>query len=88
MPAKKKAAKKAAPTKAAKQAAKTEVQAARKAAGRTAGQVLKKGTKAVLKVAASPVRNAFLALVALNFGGLGNKLKAAWQKAHRNNFRR
>jgi hypothetical protein len=76
-----KAAKKAAPTKAAKTAARTELKAARQAAGRTAGQVLKKGTKAVLKVAAAPVRNAFLALVALNFGGLGNKLAAAWQKA-------
>ncbi len=76
-----KAAKKAAPTKAAKKAAKTEVKAARQAAGRTAGQVLKKGTKAILKVAAAPVRNAFLALVALNFGGLGTKLSIAWQKA-------
>ena len=76
-----KAAKKGASTKAAKKAAQTKVQAARQAAGRTAGQVLKKGTKAVLKVAAAPVRNAFLALVALNFGGLGTKLSAAWQKA-------
>jgi hypothetical protein len=76
-----KAAKKSAPTKAAKKAVATEVKAARKAAGRTAGQVLKKGAKAVLKVAAAPVRNAFLALVALNFAGLGNKLAAAWQKA-------
>jgi hypothetical protein len=76
-----KAAKKAAPTKAAKTAARTELKAARQAAGRTAGQVLKKGTKAILKVAAAPVRNAFLALVALNFGGLGTKLAAAWQKA-------
>ena len=76
-----KAAKKAAPTKAAKTAARTELKAARQAAGRTAGQVLKKGTKAILKVAAAPVRNAFLALVALNFGGLGTKLNAAWQKA-------
>ena len=76
-----KKAKKAAPTKQAKKAAKVELKAARKAAGRTAGQVLKKGVKAVLKVAASPVRNAFLALVALNFGGLGTKLNKAWQKA-------
>jgi hypothetical protein len=76
-----KAAKKAAPTTAARQAAKTQLRAARQAAGRTAGQVLKKGTKAVLTVAAAPVRNAFLALVALNFGGLANKLAAAWQKA-------
>ena len=50
-----KAARKSAPTKAAKKAAVTEVKAARKAAGRTAGQVLKKGTKAVLKVAAAPL---------------------------------
>ena len=76
-----KAAKKAAPTKAAKQAAATEVKAARKAAGRTTGQVLKKGAKAVLKVAASPSRNAFLLLVSINFAGLATKLKAAWAKA-------
>ena len=76
-----KAAKKAAPTKAAKQAAQTSVVAARKAAGRTAGQVLKKGAKVVLKVAAAPVRNSFLLLVTINFAGLANKLAAAWQKA-------
>lgn len=76
-----KAARKAAPTKAAKQAADTSVKAARKAAGRTTGQVLKKGAKVVLKVAAAPVRNAFLLLVSLNFAGLGNKLSAAWEKA-------
>ena len=76
-----KAAKKAAPTDAAKAAAKQNLQAARKAANRTAGQVLKKGTKAVLKVAAAPVRAAFLAIVALNFGGLATKLAQGWQKA-------
>jgi len=76
-----KAARKSAPTKAAKKAAVTEVKAARKAAERTAGQVLKKGTKAVLKVAAAPVRNAFLALVYINFAGLATKLLAGWQKA-------
>lgn len=76
-----KAAKKSAPTKAAKQAAKTEVKAARKAAGRTTGQVLKKGAKAVLKVAAAPVRNSFLLLVDINFAGLGTKLSKAWDKA-------
>ncbi len=76
-----KAARKSAPTKAAKKAAVTEVKAARKAAGRTAGQVLKKGTKAVLKVAAAPVRNAFLALVYINFAALATKLAAGWQKA-------
>ena len=76
-----KAAKKAAPTKAAKQAAQATVKAARKAAGRTTGQVLKKGAKVVLKVAAAPVRNSFLLLVKLNFAGLATKLAAAWQKA-------
>jgi len=76
-----KAAKKAAPTKAAKQAAQASVKAARKAAGRTTGQVLKKGAKVVLKVAAAPVRNSFLLLVKLNFAGLATKLSAAWQKA-------
>jgi len=76
-----KAAKKAAPTKAAKQAAQTTVLAARKAAERTTGQVLKKGAKVVLKVAAAPVRNSFLLLVTINFAGLANKLAAAWQKA-------
>jgi hypothetical protein len=76
-----KAAKKAAPTKAAKQAAQASVKAARKAAGRTTGQVLKKGAKVVLKVAAAPVRNSFLLLVKLNFAGLATKLAAAWQKA-------
>ena len=76
-----KAAKKAAKGKEAKKAAKVEVKAARKAAGRTAGQVLKKGSKVVLKVAASPMRNAFLLLVKLNFANLGFKLKNAWDKA-------
>jgi len=75
-----KAARKAAP-KAQKKQARQEVQAARKAAGRTAGQVLKKGAKVVLKVAAAPVRNAFLLLVRLNFANLGNKMKTAWEKA-------
>ena len=76
-----KAAKKAAQGSQAKKAAKTEVKAARKAAGRTAGQVLKKGAKVVLKVAASPVRNAFLLLVKINFANLGNKLASAYAKA-------
>ena len=76
-----KAVKKAAPTKVAKKAAKQEVKAAREAAGRTVKQVLKKGAKVVLKVAAAPVRNAFLALVALNFGGLANKIKKGWEKS-------
>lgn len=73
--------KKAAATKEQKKAAKATVQAARKAAGRTAGQVLKKGAKVVLKVAAAPVRNAFLLLVSLNFGGLATKLQKGWEKA-------
>jgi len=76
-----KAAKKAAPTEAARAAARQNLQAARKAANRTAGQVLQKGTKAVLKVAAAPARAAFLGLVALNFGGLATKLARGWQKA-------
>lgn len=76
-----KAAKKAAATTAQKKAAKSELQAARKAAGKTFGQQLQKGTRVILKVAAAPVRNAFLLLVKLNFAGLGNKLAAAWIKA-------
>ena len=76
-----KAAKKAAATTAQKKAASSELKAARKAAGKTFGQQLKKGTKVVLKVAAAPVRNAFLLLVKLNFGGLANKLERAWDKA-------
>ena len=44
-------------------ATKSEKKAAKKAAGKTLGQKIKKGTKAVLKVAASPVRNAFLLLI-------------------------
>lgn len=77
----KKAAKKAAPTQAAKKAATTNVKAASQAAKKTTGSKLKKGAKVVLKVAAAPVRNAFLLLVTLNFAGLANKLAAAWQKA-------
>lgn len=72
--------KKAAATTAQKKAAKATVQAARKAAGRTAGQVLKKGTRVVLKVAAAPVRNSFLLLVTINFAGLATKLARAWEK--------
>lgn len=76
-----KAAKKAAATKVQKQAAQTELKAARKAANKTFGQQLKKGSKVVLKVAAAPVRNAFLLLVKLNFAGLATKLTKAWEKA-------
>lgn len=64
-----------------KKQAKAEKKAARKAAGKTVGQKLKKGAKVVLKVAAAPVRNAFLLLVKINFANLGNKLAAAWTKA-------
>lgn len=60
---------------------KTEKKAARKAAGKTVGQKLKKGAKVILKVAAAPVRNAFLLLVKINFANLGNKLEKAWEKA-------
>jgi len=67
-------------TKAEKKAAKTQKKAARKAAGKTLGQKIKKGTKAVLKVAASPARNAFLLLVKINFANLAVKLKKAWEK--------
>lgn len=66
---------------AAKKAAKAEKKAAKKAAGKTLGQKIKKGTKAVLKVAASPVRNAFLLLVKINFANLAVKLSKAWDKA-------
>lgn len=62
-------------------ATKAEKKAAKKAAGKTLGQKIKKGTKAVLKVAASPVRNAFLLLVKVNFANLAVKLAAAWDKA-------
>lgn len=62
-------------------ATKSEKKAAKKAAGKTLGQKIKKGTKAVLKVAASPVRNAFLLLVKINFANLAVKLSKAWDKA-------
>lgn len=75
-----KAAKKAAPKGTAKKAAKAELKAAKKAAGVTLGQKLKKGAKVVLKVAASPARNAFLLLVKINFGNLAVKLSKAWEK--------
>lgn len=56
-------------------------QAARKAAGKTVGQKLKKGTRIIAKVAASPARNAFLLLVKINFANLAVKLSQAWEKA-------
>lgn len=64
-----------------KKQAKTAKKAARKAAGKTVGQKLKKGAKVVLKVAASPVRNAFLLLVKINFANLAVKLAKSWEKA-------
>jgi hypothetical protein len=41
---------------------------------------LKKGAKVIVKVAATPARNAFLLLVKLNFTGLGTKLATAFAK--------
>lgn len=41
---------------------------------------LKKGAKVIVKVAATPARNAFLLLVKLNFTGLATKLAAAFAK--------
>ena len=76
-----KTAKKAAPKGTAKKEAQQAVQAAKKAAGTTLGQKLKKGAKVVLKVAASPVRNAFLLLVKINFANLAVKLNAAYEKS-------
>lgn len=61
-------------------ATKIEKKAAKKAAGKTLGQKIKKGTKAVMKVAAFPARNAFLLLVKINFANLAVKLKKAWDK--------
>lgn len=61
-------------------ATQSEKKAARKAAGKTLGQKIKKGSKAVLKVAASPARNAFLLLVKINFANLAVKLSKAWEK--------
>ena len=42
--------------------------------------VLKKGAKVIVKVAATPARNAFLLLVKLNFTGLATKLNTAFAK--------
>jgi len=53
---------------------------ARRAAGKGFGQKLKKGLKGVLKVAASPARNAFLGLVQLNVRNLAKKLAIAYEK--------
>jgi len=41
---------------------------------------LKKGAKVIVKVAATPARNAFLLLVKLNFTGLATKLAASFAK--------
>ena len=53
---------------------------ARRAAGKGFGQRLKKGLRGVIKVAAAPTRNAFLALVQLNVRNLAKKLDVAYQK--------
>ena len=45
------------------------------------GAKLKKGLKGVIKVAAAPARNAFLALVALNVHGLGTSVMRIYKKA-------
>jgi hypothetical protein len=52
----------------------------RRAAGKGFGQRLKKGLKGILKVAAAPTRNAFLALVQLNVRNLAKKLDVAYHK--------
>lgn len=52
----------------------------RRAAGKGFGQKLKKGLRGVLKVAASPARNAFLGLVQLNVRNLAKKLNVAYTK--------
>jgi hypothetical protein len=65
--------------KAALKAAKAAKKAAPTKAAKTAARTeLKAARQAAGRTAG---RNAFLALVALNFGGLGTKLNAAWQKA-------
>jgi hypothetical protein len=53
---------------------------ARRAAGKGFGQRLKKGLRGVIKIAAAPTRNAFLALVQLNVRNLAKKLDVAYQK--------
>jgi len=53
---------------------------ARRAAGKGFGQKLKKGLRGVLKVAAAPTRNAFLAIVQLNVRNLAKKLDVAYRK--------
>jgi hypothetical protein len=53
---------------------------AKRAAGKGFGQKLKKGLKGVIKVAASPARNAFLGLVQLNVRNLAKKLAIAYEK--------
>jgi len=53
---------------------------ARRAAGKGFGQKLKKGLRGVIKVAASPARNAFLGLVQLNVRNLAKKLSVAYEK--------
>jgi hypothetical protein len=67
-------------TKAEKKQAKQEKKSARQAAGKTLGQKIKKGAKAVLKVAGAPARAAFLLLVTENFANLAKKYADAWQR--------
>lgn len=68
-----------------RKAARKQRRAKRRAEGRGFGQrivkTLKKAGKAVLKVAAAPVRNSFLLLVKLNFRSLATNLKKADAKA-------
>lgn len=52
----------------------------RRAAGKGFGQRLKKGLRGVVKVAATPARNAFLGLVQLNVRNLAKKLAIAYEK--------
>ena len=53
---------------------------ARRAAGKGFGQRLKKGLKGVVRVAATPTRNAFLLLVKINFANLAKKLSVAYDR--------
>jgi hypothetical protein len=68
-----------------RKAARKQRRAKRRAEGRTFGKrlvkTIKKVGKAVLKVAAAPVRNSFLLLVKLNFRSLATNLQKAINKA-------
>ncbi len=52
-----------------------------KKVAKKAGTVLKKGARFILKLSIAPMRNAFLVLVKLNVGGLGDKFEKAWAKS-------